>query len=89
MLFMPLSGWAFSSAANRPVVFFGLTLPAISADKELGSFLHTAHEVVGWALPLIVGLHVAGALKHHVFDKDITLRRMLPFGLKDTGENSP
>ena len=37
---------------------------------------------LGWlfALLVLVGLHVAGALKHHLIDKDSTLRRMLPFG---------
>lgn len=83
MLFMPLSGWMFSSAAGRPVDFFGLTLPNILGDKDLGKSLQEAHEVVGWALFGIIGLHVAGAIKHHFFDKDITLKRMLPFGLKD------
>ena len=83
MIFMPLSGWIFSSAAGRPVDFFGYKLPDIASDKALGKFFHEAHQVVGWALLGIVGLHVAGALKHHFFDKDITLKRMLPFGLKD------
>jgi cytochrome b561 len=90
MFFMPLSGWMFSSAAGRPVDFFGYTLPSISDNKDLGHILHEAHQVVGWALFVIVGLHVGGALKHYFIDKDITLQRMLPFGLKDnSGEKQP
>ncbi len=89
MFFMPLSGWIFSSAAGRPVDFFGYTLPNLTQDKALGHFFHAAHQVVGWSLLGIVGLHVAGALKHHFIDHDITLRRMLPFGVKDTGEDKP
>lgn len=87
MIFMPLSGWIFSSAAGRPVDFFGITLPNIAQDKATGHLFHEAHEVVGWALFGIVGLHVAGALKHHFIDHDITLKRMLPFG--NTGEKLP
>ena len=89
MFFMPLSGWIFSSAAGRSVNFFGCVLPNIVEDKSIGKFFHEAHQYVGWALFAIVGLHVAGALKHHFIDHDITLKRMLPFGLKDTGETKP
>jgi cytochrome b561 len=90
MFFMPLSGWIFSSAKGRPVDFFGFQLPdLVGKNKDVGEFFNEAHQVVGWALLGIVGLHVAGALKHHFIDHDITLRRMLPFGLKDSGENKP
>lgn len=85
MFAMPLSGWMLSSAAGRPVSFWGLfTLPdLVGPDKETQHFFSEVHEIVGWSLIPLIGLHAAGALKHHFFDKDITLRRMLPFGLKD------
>ena len=36
--------------------------------------------IASWALGLyIVCIHVAAALKHHVFDRDEVLVRMLPF----------
>ena len=90
MFAMPLSGWLLSSAAGRTVSFFGIDLPNVVAQsKETKEFFEEVHEVVGWGLIPLVGAHVAGALKHHFFDKDITLRRMLPFGLKDTGEKLP
>ena len=31
-----------------------------------------------YGLGMIVGLHVAAAVKHHLFDRDATLSRMLP-----------
>jgi len=43
-----------------------------------------AHLFEGWhfvltkVLALSIFLHIAGAIKHHVIDKDATLRRMLP-----------
>lgn len=91
MFVMPLSGWVLSSAAGRQVSFFGLfTLPDLVAKNEgTRDFFSGVHDIVGWSLIPLIGIHAAGALKHHFFDKDITLRRMLPFGLKDTGEKLP
>src|SRR6185437_7634961 len=38
------------------------------------------HAVLACCLALVVALHIAAAVKHHVVLKDDTLRRMLPFG---------
>jgi len=82
MFLVPLSGWLMSSAKGFQVVYFGvLPIPdLIGKDKELGELLEEMHEVLSWSLISLVGLHLAGALKHHIIDKDSTLRRMLPFG---------
>jgi cytochrome b561 len=82
MVLVPLSGWLMSSAKGFQTVYFGvLPLPdLVGKDKELGDLLKEAHEALNLALLVLVGLHVAGALKHHLIDKDATLRRMLPFG---------
>jgi cytochrome b561 len=63
-------------------VYFGvLPLPdLIGKSPELGDMLKEAHEALNLALLALVGLHVAGALKHTLIDRDGTLRRMLPFG---------
>ena len=82
LLAMPLSGWVMSSAAGRPVQFFGLfTLPDLVPHDHEGIriFFHDAHAYIGWFLIFLIFMHVAAALKHHVIDKDPTLRRMLPF----------
>ena len=46
------------------------------------------HESLFWLLVLVLVGHVGAALKHHVFDGDDVLRRMLPFGKlrNDKGE---
>ncbi|MBS0353348.1 MAG: cytochrome b [Proteobacteria bacterium] len=82
MFLVPLSGWLMSSAKGFQVVYFGvLPIPdLIGKDKGLGELLEEMHEVLSWSLISLVGLHLAGALKHHIIDKDSTLRRMLPFG---------
>jgi cytochrome b561 len=35
------------------------------------------HELLGWLLFAVLVAHILAALKHHFFDKDDTLRRML------------
>ena len=79
---MPLSGWAMSSAKGFGVSVFGwFTLPDIVGEnKELGEVLNEAHEIIADILIICIVLHFGGALKHHIVDKDSTLRRMLPFG---------
>jgi cytochrome b561 len=81
MLAVPLSGWLMSSALGFPVVLFGkLPLPdLIGKDKVLGEALKEVHETLNYGLLLLVLAHVAGALKHHLIDRDGTLARMLPF----------
>lgn len=80
MIAMPLSGWMMSSAANFPVSVFGLfTLPnLVGPDKELFETLRTVHWALSWTIVVLVGTHIAAALKHHFIDRDATLRRMLP-----------
>jgi len=82
MLVMPLSGWTMSSAKGRSVEFFNLfKLPDLVAKNEaLGKNLATLHWALAWALIAAITVHVLAALKHHFINKDITLKRMLPFG---------
>lgn len=82
MFLVPLTGWLMSSAKGFQVVYFGvLPLPDLIGKSEaLGDLFKEVHEALNWALLVLVGLHVAGALKHVIIDKDGTLRRMLPFG---------
>ncbi len=77
---VPLSGWAYSSAAGFPVVLFGvLPLPDfVSANRELSEAIKPLHGNLAWLLAGVVVLHVAAALKHHFIDRDGLLQRMLP-----------
>jgi cytochrome b561 len=78
---MPLSGWWFNSVAGKPLQWFKLfNLPALAEkNDEIRHFAHGVHEYLFWFLLLVLVAHVGAALKHHVFDKDNVLRRMLPF----------
>ena len=78
---MPLSGWTMSSAKNYSVSWFGLfTWPNLIAPNEAAfNLLRTTHAVLSNALFAIAVLHILAALKHHFWNKDDVLLRMLPF----------
>lgn len=74
---MPLSGWLMSSAGEFPVPFFGIQMPHLMGkDEKLMELFGQTHEILSYTLLFVLGLHIAGALKHHVIDKDETLQRM-------------
>lgn len=84
---MPLSGIMMAVAGGHGLHFFGLELVAenISAlnleepaplSPMLANLGSSLHNLGGTILPIAIGLHVLGAIKHHIIDKDETLRRM-------------
>jgi cytochrome b561 len=78
---MPLSGLLMSSAKNYSVSWFGLfTWPNfIAPDERRFEFLKSTHELLGYLLFGVAILHILAALKHHFWNKDDVLLRMLPF----------
>ena len=79
LLAMPFSGWLLSVAENHMPQYFGLfTVPTfgILPNQVLAEAMDIAHKTIAWILIVLVFLHVAGALKHHLIDKDNVLRRM-------------
>lgn len=77
---VPLVGWAYSSAAGFPIVWFGvLPLPSfVPADKALAELIKPWHGYLAYAMAVLVAMHVAGALKHHLIERDGLLSRMWP-----------
>jgi cytochrome b561 len=78
---MPLTGWLMSSAKNYSVSWFGLfTWPDLIGPNDRSfEVLKQTHEMLSNVLFAIVILHVLAALKHHFWNKDDVLKRMLPF----------
>jgi cytochrome b561 len=78
---MPLTGWLMSSAKNYSVSWFGLfTWPNLIGPNERSfQILKETHDLLSDVLFAIVILHVLAALKHHFWNKDDVLKRMLPF----------
>ncbi|WP_199553837.1 cytochrome b [Sandaracinobacteroides hominis] len=90
MILIPLSGWAMVSASplGFPTMWFGLFewphLP-ITPGKQGADAASEAHEILAFSAAALVVLHVAAALKHHFWDRDDVLARMLPLIRKGQG----
>ncbi|NBA94289.1 cytochrome b [Pseudomonas sp. R5(2019)] len=81
MIGMPIAGWLILSAADKPIPFFGLELPAlIGPDKAQAKFIEGWHERIGTLGYWLIGLHALAGLYHHYVVRDNTLVRMLPGG---------
>lgn len=82
MIVIPVTGWLIVSGKGRPTSFFGLfDVPAlpISNSEDLHEFFEEAHELLGWAILVLVVLHVAGAAKHHLQGHRHLIGRMGPW----------
>ncbi len=81
MLLIPLTGWlAYTehvrrSLGMRPASWFGYPIPLL---PDFAINWHRIHNWGGKLVLALIALHVAAALKHHFWNKDDTLRRILP-----------
>lgn len=81
MLITPLSGWVHHAASTgfAPIWWpLGQSLPFVPQSAVVADAATMVHYLSSRVLILSILLHVAGALKHHLIDRDDTLRRMLP-----------
>lgn len=89
MLIIPLAGWLLVSISPFQVstVLYGAIdwphLPftaALRAGEEglVHGIVETAHSKGAWVLIVLLGLHVAGAVKHQFGSEQAVLKRMLP-----------
>ena len=77
---VPLTGWVHHAAVTgfAPILWpLGQTLPFVPLTEGVATTFAAAHWVFTKLLGLAILLHIAGALKHHLIDKDATLLRML------------
>jgi cytochrome b561/polyisoprenoid-binding protein YceI len=84
---MPLTGWIMASASTaHDTRFFGtldVSLPGFSGmsaeeRKGIDEAFHTVHGNLAWFMIGFLSLHVAGALKHQLVDRDGLLARIAP-----------
>lgn len=81
MVLIPLTGWlAFTEHVRRslgvaPASFFWVAKIPILPDFHIN--FHFIHKWGGNAALALIALHVIAALKHHFFDRDDVLVRML------------
>ncbi len=81
LVIVPLAGWISHAAASgfAPIWWpFGQNLPLVPKSTDIEHLFGAVHVISGKVLMGALFLHFAGAIKHHVIDRDSTLRRMLP-----------
>lgn len=79
MVLVPVTGWIEHAASEgyAPILWpFGQGLPLIPKSPALTMVMASVHHVFAWLLIGSVVLHVAGAVKHAVIDRDGVLGRM-------------
>ena len=84
IILMPLTGWLHHSATQGfAEIWWPLfqDLPFVPKDPVIAQFFADLHFAVGVILATSLVLHIAGAAKHTVIDRDSTLARMVP-GMK-------
>lgn len=79
MIALPIDGILMSQSAGRDVNVFGFVLPVfVEKNEQMKHFWGEGHELMAWALAVVLVVHVAAALRHHIVLKDDVMRRMLP-----------
>lgn len=73
-----VSGYLISTAQGRGISVFGwFEIPAwITGLPEQADIAGAVHFFTAWAVVIVAGLHGLAAFKHHVMDRDDTLRRI-------------
>ena len=78
MVVVVVTGYALPWTLGRPLDFAGfVSIPSpIGAMPALHEVMEEAHDAAGHVIMLLVIVHVAGALKHAVIDRDGIMARM-------------
>ncbi len=75
---MPLSGVIMSLFGGRAIkIFEWFTIPAQNKNEIISSSAHFFHSYAPYFITTLIMLHLIAAIKHHIIDKDETLKRML------------
>lgn len=76
-------GYLLSTAEGDPIkVFNWFEIPALMQTEGQEDFSLFWHYWLAWTIISLAMLHTLGALKHHIIDRDETLRRMLGLSSK-------
>lgn len=79
LVVVPLSGWIHHAALDgfAPILWpFGQGLPFVPKSETVSDLASAVHWVFTKVLFASVALHIAGALKHALIDRDLVLARM-------------
>lgn len=83
MIGLPIGGYVTASSfgSGFPILLFNeIALPKLPVPQtsDFQEFAGSVHGAGGWVIFGVLALHVIGALKHHVIDRDGVLTRMIP-----------
>ena len=77
MVLLPLTGYLGAAYSKYGVALFGLALPAwAQPDHDTAERFFDIHGALIWVLVGLVAVHVLGALKHLLVDKDGVFQRI-------------
>lgn len=82
---MPLTGWLEHSGTEGFAPIWGFLperIPFVPTTEAWVKFWANAHFLCAWFMGAAVALHIVGALKHLLIDRDDTVRRMVPFAAR-------
>ena len=75
-----LTGWALAGTMRTPLNkdVFNLTVPSIyiSQDRAMHGLFEESHELLSYALAILIVVHLVAALRHHFVKHNTVLRRM-------------
>lgn len=80
LIIVPITGWISHAAQPGFAPLFGPLpdqLPFVPESETVKAWAGSMHQLGVKVLGLALVLHVAGALKHHFIDRDVTLLRMV------------
>ena len=79
MITIAASGYLISTAGSAEVAVFNwFTVPGLAIGIEQQEDIAGLwHRWIAWSLILLSALHAMAAIKHHVIDRDRTLKRIL------------
>ena len=76
MIALPVSGIIMATYSKYGIKWFGTPLVQGLDNNPMREIFKEAHEVIGILILVAIGLHILGAIKHKLIDKDDTLKRM-------------
>lgn len=89
MVLMPLTGYLGASYSKKGVRFFGINTPHWAwPNHDLAEQFYGIHSLLIWVIVALVVLHVVGALKHLLMDKDAVFQRMWFVPRGGTGDSA-
>jgi cytochrome b561 len=80
MLVVSLTGWVVATTFRTPMTkdVFGIDVPPIvtAVDRPVRQWLEQSHMILAYVLAAVVLVHIVGALRHHLINRNDVLRRM-------------